>query len=125
MDRRKRIVVASAMGLGAGVVCYVLGRYWLGIDIDFAAAVMLLSHRMLLGFVIGISALRWHWALHGLLLGLIVGIPDYHFAYMIQGSLNSGLYFFAGPIWGLMIEFFASVVFNARQVHGPRSSMVS
>lgn len=77
-----------------------------------------------MGFVIGISALRWHWALHGLRLGSIVGIPDYHFAYMIQGSLNSGLYFLAGPVWGIMIEFFTSVVFNARQVHDHRSSMV-
>jgi hypothetical protein len=115
MDRRRRVIIATSWGFVAGVLCYVLGRYWLGIDISLTYLLLLLSHRMLLGFVIGISALRWHWALHGIVLGLIVGIPDYHFRYMILGNLNSGIYFLFGPIWGLMIEFFTSVVFKARQ----------
>jgi hypothetical protein len=78
---------------------------------------MLLSHRMLLGFVIGISSLRWHWALHGILLGLIIGIPDVHFFNMLRGELSNGLYFLFGAVWGLMIEFFTSVVFKAKLVH--------
>jgi hypothetical protein len=116
MDRRRRIAIATGWGFVAGILCYLLGRFWLGIDITMSWFLVLLSHRMLLGFVIGISALRWHWALHGILLGLIVGIPDYHFRSMVLGDINSGLYFLAGPVWGLMIEFFTSVVFKARQV---------
>ena len=116
MASRKRISIATLLGFLSGVICYLIGRYWLGIDISLSSFFMLLAHRTLLGFVLGISALRWHWAVHGILIGLIVGIPDYHFVYMIGGSLNSGLYFFAGALWGLVIEFFTSIVFKAKSV---------
>ncbi len=65
---------------------------------------------------VGEGPRRWHWAVHGIVLGLIAGIPDFHFRYMILGDLNSGIYLLFGPIWGLKIDLFTSVVFKARQV---------
>ena len=114
MARTKRIFVATIFGFIAGVLCFLLGKHWLKIDIGTTSFFVILLHRALLGFVIGISALRIHWVLHGILLGLIVGIPDYHFIYMIQGDLNCGLYFIAGAIWGCFIEFFTSIVFKVK-----------
>ncbi|MGD2121877.1 MAG: hypothetical protein PVJ76_09030 [Gemmatimonadota bacterium] len=116
MDRRRRIIIATVWGFVAGILCYLGGRYWFGLDISPPNILLILSHRTLLGFVIGISALRWPWALHGIVLGLIVGIPDIHFRSMIQGNLIGGAYFLMGPVYGLMIEFFTTVVFKARQV---------
>lgn len=116
MASYKRITIATLFGFVSGILCYLGGRM-VGIDIGLASFMMLLSHRMLLGFVIGISSLRWHWALHGILLGLIIGIPDVHFFNMLRGELNNGLYFLFGAVWGLMIEFFTSVVFKAKLVH--------
>jgi hypothetical protein len=88
-----------------------------GIGISLGGFLMLLSHRTLPGFVIGISSLRWHWTLYGILLGLIVGIPDVHFFNMVRGELSNGLCFLFGAVRGLMIEFFTSVVFKAKVVH--------
>jgi hypothetical protein len=117
MTSRKRISIATLFGFLSGIFCYLIGRYWLGIDISLSSFFMVLAHRTLLGFVLGISSLKWHWVLHGILIGLIVGIPEYHFVYMIRGDINSSLYFFAGAIWGLMIEFFTSIVFKAKLIH--------
>ena len=117
MASRKRISIATLFGFLSGIFCYLLGRYWLGIDISLSSFFMLLAHRTMLGFVLGISALKWNWALHGILIGLIVGIPDIHFFYMIRGGINSGVYFLFGAIWGLMIEFFTSIVFKAKLAH--------
>jgi hypothetical protein len=117
MASHKRIAIATLFGVVSGILCYLGGR-GLGIDISLASFLMLLSHRTLLGFVIGISSLRWHWALHGILLGLIVGIPDIHFFNMVRGELSNGLYFLFGGVWGLLIEFFTSVAFKARLVQG-------
>jgi hypothetical protein len=113
---RKRISIATLFGLLSGIVCYLLGKYWLGIDITLSSFFTILAHRTLLGVVLGISALKWHWALHGILIGLIVGIPDYHFNGMIGGDVNCGLYFFGGAAYGLLIEFFTSIVFKAKVV---------
>jgi hypothetical protein len=78
---------------------------------------MILFHRTLLDFVIGISSLSWHRSLHGILLGLIIGIPNPHFFKMLNGDLNCGIYFLFGAVWGILIEFFISVVFKAKLIH--------
>jgi len=116
MVSHKRIALATLFGFLSGILCYLGGRT-VGIDISLGGFLMLLSHRTLLGFVIGISSLRWHWALHGIVLGLIVGIPDVHFFNMVRGELSNGLYFLFGAVWGLLIELFTSVVFKAKVVH--------
>ena len=111
---QKRIIIATLFGFLSGIFCYILGRYAAGFDINLSNFSMLLAHRTLLGFVLGISVLKWHWVLHGIFIGLIVGIPDFHLFNMISGDFNSGIYFFFGAIWGLMIEFFTTIVFKAK-----------
>lgn len=74
--RAKRILVATVFGFVTGFLCYLGGRYGLKMEISISNLFMILLHRGLLGFVIGISVLRMHWALHGFLLGLIVGLPS-------------------------------------------------
>jgi hypothetical protein len=49
----------------------------------------------------------------GNLIGVIVGLPEQHFANMLRGSAICGFYVLAGPVIGIVIEFFTSFVFKA------------
>lgn len=110
--RSKRIVIATIFGFITGFLCYLGGRYGLNIEVSPMHLLMILLHRGLLGFVIGISALRMHWALHGILLGLIVGLPFSPGFFSGEGLI----YFVMGLVWGFVIELFTSVVFKAKAV---------
>jgi hypothetical protein len=110
----KRVAISTLFGFIAGILCILLGRFWLKLDITLSSSLMVLFHRALIGFVIGISALRIHWLWHGLLIGLIVGIPAVDLPAIIKGDVNSGLYLLFSPIWGVFIELFTSVVFKAK-----------
>jgi hypothetical protein len=75
-----------------------------------------LLNRTLLGFVIGISALRLHWAWHGAIMGLLVGsLFPYSLwlmgnpAWLVPAVLGGSM------IFGLGIEFFTTVVFKQPQ----------
>ena len=60
MASTKRIFIATVFGFIAGVFCFLLGKYWLKINIDTTSLLVILSHRAFLGFVIGISASLGH-----------------------------------------------------------------
>ncbi len=115
MVNNKRVLLATLFGVISGLLCY-LGARIIGIEMGLDDFMMILLHRTLLGFVIGISVLRWNWMLHGILLGLIIGIPNPHFFEMLHGDLSCGLYFFMGAVWGFLIELFTSIVFKAKSI---------
>lgn len=114
MTSAKRVIIATIFGLIAGILCSLGGKYGLKADLNATEIVMVLLHRGLLGFVIGISALRIHWALHGVLLGLIVGLPGFPLIFREGGLISYSL---MGLVWGFIIEFFTSVVFKAKPIH--------
>ena len=111
----KRIVIATALGVVAGLVCVSIGAIS-GVKITPAGFGWALLNRTLLGFVIGVSALRLHWAWHGALMGFLVG-----------SLFSYSLWLMGGPAWlvpavlggsiifGLGIEFFTTVVFKQPQ----------
>jgi hypothetical protein len=108
----KRIVIATAFGLVAGLLC-AAGGLSMGVKITALSFIWILLNRMLLGFVIGISTLRLHWALHGALLAVIVGSLFSYNAIMSGAGGVLALATFAGSIvFGVMIEFFTTVVFK-------------
>ena len=80
---------------------------------DFLMFVWVVINRTLLGFVIGISALKVHWVFNGLIIGLTVGLVMPLNAIMIEKEwpLIISVYFM-GIIYGILIEFFTSVVFK-------------
>ena len=93
------------------------GRYGLKDDISTMMFLYILVNRTLIGLVIGISLLRIHWARHGLLIGLLVGIPFAAGCLLEENNIETALAaLILGSLYGLMIEFFTSVVFGARQV---------
>jgi len=106
----RRVIIATLLGFTAGILCYLGGKF-LGKEFNTVTFLMIILHRTVLGFVIGISALRIQWAFHGTLIGLIVGLPGYPLIYSEGGLLA---YSVMGVVWGFIIEFLTSVVFKAK-----------
>jgi len=80
-----RVAVATFFGLLAGVVCASL-LFSTGI-LKFAVItlVWVLLNRAVMGFAIGASGLRVHWAWNGVITGMVVGSIFSYFLYMNLG----------------------------------------
>jgi hypothetical protein len=115
--RGRRLVVSTAFGFVAGIICYLGGKYGLKDDISTVMFLYILVNRVLIGFVIGVSTLRMHWALHGPLVGAVVGLPFAVGCLLEQSNLETAIAaLILGAVYGLMIEFFTSVVFGAGRI---------
>ncbi len=106
----RRIVITTLLGAVAGIIC-ALGGMSLGVRMTPAVFLWILLNRSVMGFVIGISSLRLHWALHGTLLGLIVGsLFPYSLALLDAGPRMVAITLFASLVFGFAIEVVATVV---------------
>ena len=109
----KRIIIVTIFGFIAGLFCY-FGAISLNLEVDALRFIFIIVNRMLIGFVIGISALKIKWPLHGIIIGEIVGLPFVLYDIMIGESATVVIgVLIASALFGLMIEFFTSVVFKA------------
>lgn len=112
MIQVKRVIVATIFGIVAGFICFV-GALFLGLPIDILRFTVIIVNRTLIGFVIGISALKMNWLLHGILIGEIVGLP--FFLYDITMGVDLIIVIgvlFINALFGIMIEFFTSIIFK-------------
>ncbi len=118
----KRILAAIVFGLLAGGIC-ATGAFYAGF-LKFTAVnlVWILLNRAVMGFAIGVSGLRIHWAWNGVLIGLAVGSLFSFFLYMTLGGFVPLANFFVNGLFGVMIEFFTSVVCKAPSLAAPRQS---
>lgn len=111
----KRIVIATACGVVAGLVCVSIGAIS-GVKITPGGFGWALLNRTLLGFVIGVSALRLHWAWHGVLMGFLVGSLFSYSVWLMGSPAWLVPAVLAGSmIFGLGIELFTTVVFKQPQ----------
>jgi hypothetical protein len=119
----KRIVVAIFFGLVAGAMC-ASGAFMAGI-LTFSAVNLLwvLLNRAVMGFAIGISGLKLHWAWNGIVMGLAVGSIFSYFLFMHLGPSPLPLVnFFVNGLFGLMIEFFTTKVFKQPSLAAARAA---
>jgi hypothetical protein len=109
----KRITIAILFGLVAGAIC-ATGAFYGGIlKFTPVTLVWVLLNRAVMGFAIGASALKLRWAWNGIVMGLVVGSIFSYFLFMNLGVGTLPLVnFFVNGIFGLMIEFFTTVVFK-------------
>jgi len=119
----KRIAIATLFGVGAGAICGTL-LFTSGImKYSLITLVFVLLNRAVMGFAIGISRLTVHWAWNGIVNGLVVGSI---FSYFLFMSLGAGMLpvvnFLVNGLFGLIIEFFTTVVCRQR---GPVHTDVS
>ncbi|HPU84004.1 MAG TPA: hypothetical protein PLE60_01535 [Candidatus Latescibacteria bacterium] len=120
MDRVKRLVIATVTGILCGFVCLGLAANGPG-DVPMPVAWTLITGRALIGVAIGISCFALgHWAIHGLLMGLVFSLPTGFGAMLGPGTPEFSPWslcmwtIILGGIYGVVIEFVATVVFKAK-----------
>ena len=113
MNKTKRIVITTVLGLISGAIA--VGLVSLGSG-GFPPEInlrMLISFGFM-GFVIGISSLRWHWALNGMVIGAMVGLIEGLAGFAVIGLLNLLIIpLIFTTISGFLIELITTVGFKA------------
>jgi hypothetical protein len=117
----KRITVATLFGLVVGALCATATFKMGALPFTEINLLWVLLNRTVMGFAIGVSGLKLHWAWHGILIGLIVGSIFSYFLYM-HGIKTAAFTMIGNAIFGLMIEFFTTVVFKARALGLPQAA---
>jgi len=117
MVNAKRLTVATLLGLCSGFVC--VGLASSGGGLPGPVALQILAERTLIGFAIGISVLKMHWAIHGSLMGLIVSIPLAFSGLMAPDNPQFSkpamfiMTVVLGMIYGFLIELITTKVFKS------------
>jgi hypothetical protein len=112
----KRFGVALIFGILSGVLCYLGGIYLVGIENNPTNFLWVTLNRTMIGFVIGISILRLPWLIHGALIGGTVGLLFPYNIFMRGGKIQLVVAAYVTSIlFGILIEFFTSIIFKARQ----------
>lgn len=108
-----RIVIAVVFGLVAGALCATGAFYGHLLKYSVEMLIFILLNRAVMGFAIGVSALKLHWAWNGVVMGIAVGSIFSYFLFLTNGpGLLPVVNFFVNGLFGLMIEFFTTVVFK-------------
>jgi hypothetical protein len=118
----KRIMISTLFGLVAGVLCATVA-FWGGGFLKFTSVNLtwILLNRAVMGFAIGVSGLKLRWAWNGIVMGLVVGSIFSYFLFMNLGPVWQPLVnALANGVFGLMIEFFTTVVFKQPALAAPR-----
>ena len=117
----KRISIAILFGLLAGVLCASGAFYGHLLKFSVVTLIFILLNRAVMGFVIGISGLKLRWAWNGIVLGIAVGSIFSYFMFMTNGPGPLPVVnLFVNGLFGLMIEFFTTVVFKQPSLEGAR-----
>lgn len=113
----KRVIIATACGFLFGLFCMFLATS----NPDAAAPLSttvkwnIILSRTLMGFMIGISALKLNWWLHGIVLGFISSIPMAIAVLDRTPDIYMGT-LVMGMIYGLLTELITSVLFKSKSV---------
>ncbi len=112
----KRVLITTICGFVFGLFC----MYLASSNPDAAAPLtgttkwLIILSRTMLGFTIGISALRLSWWLHGVVLGIICSIPM-----AIPVLYDSGIAvgtMVMGVVYGVLTELITTKLFKAKAV---------
>ena len=113
----KRLAGTTLLGLAAGVMCW-QGGVSVGIVYTPALIAGTILNRTFVGFVIGISALRWPYLAHGALLGALGSLPMAMFAPDVRSAIMLSMY---GALWGVLIELIVTKALKAPMRQGKES----
>jgi hypothetical protein len=113
----KRIAVATLFGLGAGVICASAAFSLKLLNFSATTLIWVLLNRAVMGFAIGASGLKLHWAWNGVVMGIAVGSIFSYFLYMTVGFGTFPVgNFFVNGLFGLFIEFCTTVLCKQRAI---------
>jgi len=105
----KRVLIATICGFIFGLVCMYLASSGPN-PVDNTTKLIILFSRGLMGFTIGISAIKLNWWLHGIIIGLIVSIPM-ALSVVDQPGIMFGT-FLMGVIYGFLTELITTKLFK-------------
>lgn len=106
-----RIITATFFGLVAGAICASGAFYGHLLKFSVASLIWILLNRAVMGFVIGASGLKLHWAWNGILIGVVVGSIFSYFLFMTLGpGIVPPVNAIMNGVFGLIIEFFTTKV---------------
>ena len=106
-----RIITATFFGLLAGAICASGAFYGHLLKFSVASLIWILLNRAVMGFVIGASGLKLHWAWNGILIGVVVGSIFSYFLFMTLGpGIVPPVNAVVNGVFGLIIEFFTTKV---------------
>ncbi|MDO9578062.1 MAG: hypothetical protein Q7J16_09270 [Candidatus Cloacimonadales bacterium] len=112
MLKAKRVIIATICGFVFGFVCMSFASSNPDQPIDLALKLTIIFSRGLTGFMIGISALKITWWLHGIVLGFIGSIP------MMFPTMDNPTIMIAtvvmGVIYAFLTELITSIIFKAK-----------
>jgi hypothetical protein len=111
----KRVVLATVFGVVFGFVCmFLASANPEGELLTAGIKWSIVMSRTLTGFMIGISALRLKWYLHGIVLGAVGSIP------MAMATMQDPMIAISsvvmGVIYGFLIELLTSIAFKSPPV---------
>jgi hypothetical protein len=110
---KKRVIIATVLGIIAGILCYA-GGTMSGVNFTTGMTLGTILNRAVIGFLIGVSAWKIGWVLHGILMGAIGGSPLWLAA--IDSGINSLLILLVfSVVWGFLIELVTTKVLKAPQ----------
>ena len=110
----KRVLIATLCGLLFGFVCMGFASFnpESSETLTLTIKLNIVLSRTLMGFMIGISALKLNWWLHGIVLGFIASIP---MAVAVWGRFDIMIgTVVMGMIYGLLTELITSILFKAK-----------
>ena len=108
----KRVVIATICGFIFGFVCLFLASFNPEEPLPNMVKWSIVVGRTLLGFTIGISAIRLNWWLHGIVLGIIVSIP---MAIPVLDRMEIAIgTVVMGIIYGFLTELITTILFKAK-----------
>jgi hypothetical protein len=117
----KRVIVATGSGVLFGFVCFGIASTGPG-PLPLPVVFQIIASRTLIGFAIGISCLPLgSWAVHGLVMGLLFSLPLAFSGLMAPHNpeiTKTAMWIWSvvlGMVYGLLIEFITSVIFQAWQ----------
>ncbi|MBD3386994.1 hypothetical protein GF407_18970 [candidate division KSB1 bacterium] len=111
----KRVIITTLCGVLFGFVCLGLATMDPGAEpLSGSIKVSIVLGRIMLGFMLGISALRLSWWLHGIVIGIIASIP---MAVPIVPDWNIAISTVVmGIIYGFLTELITSKLFKSPPV---------
>jgi len=110
----KRVIISTICGFIFGLVCMYLASSSPEASEQITVAVKwtIIFSRTLMGFTIGISALRMTWWLHGIVIGAIASLP------MMFSVMDRPVVLIStvvmGIIYGFLTELITTVIFKAK-----------
>ena len=109
--QKRRVMMTTVWGAIFGIICMLIQKYGARVSL-WPIGISILIHHSVMGFTIGVSSLRIHWAPHGILWGFLLGI------FFVTALLGTPVGFW-GPLgvlmlWGFLIELITTVGFKLK-----------